>query len=485
MARLRDLSIRQKLLWIGLVSGGTALAAASAAFIAYDVHHFRQRLVDRLAMAAQLIAAYSTAAVTFHDERVATAGLSALRARPQVVGAAIYDTAGQVLASYSRPDTAFTPPPAPRLGSEEHRFEADGLVLFRPILSEKLPIGAVVIRSDLSELRERVRQFARIALGVSILSLGVSLLISARSHASIAGPIRDLANVARAVSERQDYSLRAAVRGHDELGSLTETFNEMLGRIQMHDAQLQEAQRGLERRVEERTRELTGLNREMEAFSYSVSHDLRAPLRHIHGFVNMLRIRVAGTLDAKSAHYVDVIAEGASQMGHLIDDLLGFSRMSRAEMLATRVDLDALLQEVLPEVQRGAEGREIEWKTEPLPVVRGDRALLRVVLVNLLANAVKYTRTSEHARVEVGALPGEDGHVVLCVRDNGVGFDMEYVDKLFGVFQRLHRSEEFEGTGIGLATVRRIVERHGGRAWAVGAVGQGAAFHVSLPRWRA
>jgi light-regulated signal transduction histidine kinase (bacteriophytochrome) len=213
-----------------------------------------------------------------------------------------------------------------------------------------------------------------------------------------------------------------------------------------------------------------------------VSHDLRAPLRHINGFVNLLQVRAGASLDAKSSHYLEVIAGGASQMGRLIDDLLAFSRMGRTELLESRVSLDALVREVVSEVQWQAGERAVDWRIGALPDVRGDRAMLRVVLVNLLANAVKYTRTRDTPRIDVDAAPGADGHVVLRVKDNGVGFDMQYAGKLFGVFQRLHKAEDFEGTGIGLATVRRVVHRHGGEVWAEGALGEGATFWLSLPR---
>jgi light-regulated signal transduction histidine kinase (bacteriophytochrome) len=258
-------------------------------------------------------------------------------------------------------------------------------------------------------------------------------------------------------------------------------FNDLWAWIDTREAELGEARATLEQRVEERTRQLTALNKEMEAFTYSVSHDLRAPLRHVNGFVSLLRAHAGATLDADASRYLDVIAQGASQMGRLIDDLLEFSRMGRTALTLREVELDPLVREVVAEVARDAPGRAIDWTFAALPCVAGDRALLRVALVNLLSNAVKYTRTREPARIEVGRRPDADGELVLFVKDNGVGFDMRYAAKLYGVFQRLHRAEEFEGTGIGLATVRRVVDRHGGRTWAESALGAGATFYLSLP----
>ncbi|KFE63545.1 ATP-binding protein [Hyalangium minutum] len=246
------------------------------------------------------------------------------------------------------------------------------------------------------------------------------------------------------------------------------------------EARIRELNATLERRVAERTRELEEANRELEAFSYSVSHDLRAPLRHITGFVQLLDKRARSVLDAKSQEFLKTIAEAAQRGGQLVDDLLDFSRMSRAEMRLASVSLGSLVEEVRRELLPDVEGRRVTWKVEALPAVHGDAALLRLVFRNLLSNAIKYTRTKPEAVIEIfaHALPEE---TEVVVRDNGVGFEMEFVGKLFGVFQRLHSVEEFEGTGIGLANVRRVVHRHGGRVWAEGVPGQGATFHFTLP----
>jgi PAS domain S-box-containing protein len=238
----------------------------------------------------------------------------------------------------------------------------------------------------------------------------------------------------------------------------------------------------LEELVKERTAGLEAANKELEAFAYSVSHDLRAPLRHIDGFLELLQKQAGKAIDAESRHYMDAISNAAKKMGQLIDDLLSFSRMGRQAITFQPVDLGDLVRHVIREFEPDVAGRNIQWRIGELPWVEADDAMLRIVVANLISNALKFTRPRPQTRIEIGSLPGQDTETTIFVRDNGVGFDTAYVDKLFGVFQRLHRADEFEGTGIGLANVRRIIARHGGRTWAQGRLDEGATFYFALPR---
>jgi PAS domain S-box-containing protein len=263
-------------------------------------------------------------------------------------------------------------------------------------------------------------------------------------------------------------------------GYFAVTFTDVTERKAAEEA-LHRLNSELDRRVLERTAELEASNKELEGFTYSVSHDLRAPLRHIHGFLELLQKKVGTAIDEQGRHYMKNISEAAQKMGRLIDELLSFSRMGRHNLSHQWVELATLVQEVIREFEPDTAGRTIKWRIGDLPVVSGDEAMLRTVLVSLIHNALKFTHSRKEARIEIGSIAGQTSEAVIFVRDNGVGFDMAYADKLFGVFQRLHREEEFEGTGIGLANVRRIITRHGGGTWAEGECDRGATFYFSLP----
>ena len=265
---------------------------------------------------------------------------------------------------------------------------------------------------------------------------------------------------------------------------ILESLADQVG-ISMHNARMygkvREFAATLEKRVEDRTAQLEVANKELEAFAYSVSHDLRAPLRHINGFIELLGKDQGSGVSEKNARYLQIICEAAKQMGELIDDLLTFSRMAREELRKTCLNPTPVVNDVVASLRSEIEGRTVRWMIHELPMVTADPAMLKLVFVNLISNAQKFTRTRDVAEIEVGTIESDGKEIILFVKDNGVGFDMEYVHKLFGVFQRLHSKDEFEGTGIGLANVRRIISRHGGRTWAEGTVGVSASFYLSLP----
>jgi len=502
------LTIPQRLLLVTTLSSSSALLIAGITLAVLDERQARADLLRRRTTDAEMIGLHSASALTFDDRSAAESTLAALRVKKDVEHACIYTTAGRLFAAYRSRGGGCPATAGPAQAS--HRLEADRLVVSYPVVHDGEALGTIVIQSNLEELAAHSRRIVWLGLQVSLVAFAVGLLIAWRYQRALSDPLLALARTAQEVTDRKDYSVRLHAKAPAEIGVLIEKFNWMLAQIQQHDQELRSVQAQLEQRVVERTRELqqellvrreaeaevrrlndalsqrleevTALNQEIESFSYSVSHDLRAPLRHVNGFVDLLRERAAGLLDETCQRYLGVIASGAKQMGCLIDDLLGFSRMGRSELSRRDVALEGLLNEVTQDAQRETLGRDIEWVLHPLPTVRGDSSMLRIVFVNLLSNAVKYSNRVAKARIEVGWQSGENGLVTVFVRDNGVGFDMRYADKLFGVFQRLHRAEDFEGTGIGLATVRRIANRHGGNAWAESEVGRGATFYVSFAK---
>lgn len=322
-----------------------------------------------------------------------------------------------------------------------------------------------------SEAYSGLRHLIFLLIGLLLLSGALAACVAVYVAHRLVRPIHVLQEGARLVGQGQlDHFI--TVDTQDELAELAGEFNRM-------SAQLQESYANLEHRVVERTAALADVNQELEAFSYSVSHDLRAPLRSIDGFSQVLLEDYADKLDTQGKDHLQRVRRASQRMGQLIDDMLNLSRVTRSEMLRERAYLSALAQDIAAELQQTAPHRQVEFIIEEGLTAEGDARLLRIALENLIGNAWKFTSNHPRARIELG-VTHKDGVQAYFVRDDGAGFDMTHADKLFGAFQRLHSSTEFGGTGIGLATVQRIIHRHGGRVWAEGAVEQGATFYFTL-----
>jgi len=476
----RDLPIRQKLRRIVLIIAGISVLGACAAFMTYQWFASRNAMARQLEIVAEIVGDQSSAALEFGQAPQADAILRSLKAERQVVGAVLYGADGKVFARYLREGAEADALPA-RASGDLRVFDAGGLLVTVPVRSGSERIGTFSVRSDLSMASKRLMlDLVTVAL-VLLAAMVAVLYLSTRLGGLITQPVTRLAEVVRAVTKERKYSIRVEKGGQDEMGDLFAGFNDMLSQIEARDAALALARDELELRVQKRTRELGEANKELEGFSYSVSHDLRAPLRAISGFSQMLLEDCAPRLDAEGQRYLKVIQENTRRMGQLIDDLLAFSGLGRKNVEPVRIDMESMAKEVFEELKAANPGRTFDFRLSALPPAQGDRPMMKQVFVNLLSNAVKYSRGKEPAVIEVGSRT-EAEEVVYFVRDNGVGFSMNYVEKLFGVFQRLHSPKEFEGTGVGLALVQRIIQRHGGRIWADAKLNEGAIFSFALPK---
>ncbi len=475
MATVRTSSILRRLTIMNMLVSFVALVLACAGFFAYDQITFRQDMVRTLSAQAQLISSASVSSIVFNDPQTAAITLSALKNASNIKSAAIFEADHKALAQYSRDplDQVASVPPFPPDHIEEHWFRDRNLTMVRQIVSEGKTIGYVYLRADLREIDQRFNRYALIALGVLVISLLAAILVSSRFRESVAQPIVELAQTAQKVTRDKDYSIRMAqVRHNDELAVLVDSFNEMLKELQKsHDE--------LEQRVQERTRELLAANRELEVFSYSVSHDLRGPLDSLNGFAYVLLKQYGAKLDDQARELIEDIRSSGQRMTELIDDLLNLSRVTTSAMRTDKVDLAAMARVFMEELCRSEPSRQVEFVAPEHEEAIGDPHLLRIVIENLLRNAWKYTSHHLSARIELGRQE-DGGRPVYFVKDDGSGFDPKSANRLFKPFQRLHSTDEFAGNGIGLATVKRIIQKHGGEIWAEGEVEQGACFYFTL-----
>ncbi len=465
-----------------MLVSGVALLLACASFIGYDLISFREATVYNLSIQAQIAGTNAVSALLFDDQNSAEKTLSALQASPNIISAGILTLDGRPFATYFR-DKDGVPPALPQMASRQteiHQFGNGTVLLVRAIEFQGKPTGIIYIQSGMEVLYARLKLYAGISAVVLAMSLLVALLISSIFQRDIAGPIVQLAEIAQRISRDKDYSVRAAqADSRDEVSVLVEAFNGMLSQIQEREEALQEAHNELEHRVQERTTELNNINKELEAFSYSVSHDLRAPLRAIDGFSQALLEDYGDKLDSFGQDHLQRVRLAAQRMSTLIDDLLNLSRVTRSEIHREKLDISAVVKSIAEELQRTAPDRKVTFVITEGLTADGDSRLLRVAIENLVGNAWKYTSAHKSARIEFG-FHQDNGRSAYFIRDDGAGFDPRYSDRLFGAFQRLHAMTEFPGTGIGLATVQRIIRRHGGEIWAEGAVEKGATFYFTL-----
>jgi signal transduction histidine kinase len=511
MAPVRS-SVHRKLLVVVLATTSLALAITGAAMVYFDLRTFRRNWDSDLTAQADILGLAAVPALEFEDPGSARAYLTLLEAKPDILGAAIYTATGAMFARYTagahqaadghdtaggRDGSGF--PRLPDLDGIE--VAGDEIEIFRRIVSDDEILGTVYIKAHYG-IVERLLDYLAIFGAAMALSLLAAFVISRKLQRSVTQPIRDITAVARGVVERRDFESRAKRTTDDEIGVLVDAFNEMLTEIGARTQTLEKSNRslehevgeraraeqalqalnaGLEERVAARTAELEAANKDLEGFSYSVSHDLRAPIRAISGFSSLLVEDHGASLDTEARRKLGIIGAEAARMGRLIDDLLAFSRLGRKALEPVDLDMAELARSTFERLRHSSGEAPVDFRLGSMPRARGDRSLLEQVWINLLSNAVKFSAKKPAPVIEAGGISAES-EIVYFVRDNGAGFDSRYAPRLFGVFQRLHSDSEFPGTGVGLALVHKIITRHGGRVWADGKLDEGATFHFTLPK---
>jgi len=477
---MKGTSIQQKLMRVILITCAITLLLTSSAYFGYQYFNLKQTYLKQVANTGKIIAFNSTAALAFDNANDAEEILSSLKVDEHIVGAALYNQDGKLFAKYPENISVTDLPVKPQgdgYGVQNSNFEG-----FQPVMEGNKQLGTLYIRTDRKAIHELFAFYTLASIVILIFSLVVAYFISRILQQSISKPILALAEVSKSISVDKDYSVRAIRYTNDETGALTDAFNQMLSQIEHQNRDIISFNQQLEEKISERTEELERANKELEAFSYSVSHDLRSPLRALNAYSQMFEEDYAELLDAKAMKLLGNIQRNAKRMGRLIDDLLEFSKLGRKELVKTNIGMNQLVTEVMKEVSDGKQNTSV-ITVEDLPDCLADRGLIYQVWVNLISNAIKYSSKKENPVIHIGSKIN-DNQVVYFIKDNGAGFNMDYAKMLFKVFQRLHSPKEFEGTGIGLAIIARIIAKHGGNVWAEGEVDKGATFFFTISNSR-
>jgi signal transduction histidine kinase len=495
MLAFGDMSIKRKLTLIIMAASSAVLVLAGASFLVYEWRSAPGHLAEGLSSLAAVVARNSTAALAFDDENAAGEILGALGSTPNIVRAHLFRKDGSVLAAFER-DPQMKEPLRCQAGFTGYGAVDGGIELCRRIVHRGEMLGTIGLRSDLSEAEARIRSFAQIVSAVLLMSLLVALGISWGLQRIVSATILALAGLAHAVSRERNYSLRAASANRDEIGDLVEEFNQMLEQIQKRDGELQKAQLELEKRIEElqhevaerrraetalasQAKELERSNQELQQFAYVASHDLQEPLRMITGFTQLLAKRYQGKLDKDADEYIGYAVEGALRMQRLINDLLFYSRVGTRGKPFAPAKCEEVLATTLANLRVAMEESRAVVTHDSLPEVWCDGEQLVQLLQNLIGNGIKY-RNSDGPRVHVSSRR-EGGQWLFSVKDNGIGIDSQYAERVFVIFQRLHGRDEYPGSGIGLSICKKIVERHGGKIWLESEPGKGSTFYFTLP----
>ena len=470
--------LKTKLLLLTVSISTLGILLVCSALIVVENKTYEQQLESELHVIADILAEQSAAALLFEDSEQLNTIIASLQQIGTIEQVCVFNVSKNLVSALN--DSSSEPCPnldeRPAVG-----FVGDYYRLLEPVMLDGDVVGHFYLMSRLEVLREHIWTFIVVTFSVGLGIQALLVLVALRLQRVVSEPIVELSDAAERISHEHDYSIRVPVYGKDELGALGSAFNEMIGTIQQQNRKILQSKGDLERTVAARTSELSHANRELEAFSFSVSHDLRQPLRAIEGFSQALEEDCRDQLDDTGLDYLSRIRAATVRMGSLIDGMLVLSRVSRQAMETKEVDLSAMLKEIAQELHDTTEDIPTEVAIQPNIRVVGDDRMLRIAFQNLLENAWKYSSKNDMRRIDVSARDTGES-IIIELKDNGVGFDMKYVDKLFVAFNRLHTPAQFSGTGLGLATVDRVVRRHFGRVRAESEVDKGASFYIEFPR---
>jgi signal transduction histidine kinase len=471
-------SIQTKIVTVILLTSGTVLLLTFAAYFLYEYYSFKRTTVYELSLMSRMLGENSTQSILLKDHENTNQILSSLEVEPHILAGAIYDSSNDLVAEYHHGTSNVE---LPKKFAFKDGFQVEGGLVSgsQPITNEGKRIGSVYLVSDMTAVFDRFLLYTNIAGLIFILSIVVAYFVSKRLQRSLSAPIVDLAETAKLISTNRNYSIRAKKHDHDEVGMLTDEFNQMLERIEAQNQEIVDFTHSLEEKVKARTIELENAYEELEAFSYTVSHDLSAPLRHIDAFMSEFLEENEANLEGDNKKLVTNSIRYARKMRQLIDDLLAFSQLSKKELVKDEISMKELVQGVLHDINPDGSDR-VNVQLADLPNCHCDRATIYQVWENLLSNAIKYSKKKEKSDITIG-FERSNGMVTYFVKDNGAGFDMRNYNKLFNAFQRLHPQSQFEGTGVGLAIVQRIIAKHHGKVWAESVVDEGSTFYFSLP----
>lgn len=500
--RKRTEPIKRKLIRVILLTCSVVLFLTYASYFAYEYFTYREVTKTQLTTLGKVVAANSTAALAFENRTDANEILDALKAEKNIVAASLYNDSGHLFAKYPRDIAVYKLPRKPLHDGPE--FKDYHLELFQPVIENGKRWGTLYIELDMAAIYERLRLYGIIAFLVIFVSFVVAYFLSKRLQQTISEPILQLADTARRVSEHHDYSVRAHKTSNDEIGVLTDAFNHMLTQIEVQNSEILSFNMQLEQRIKARTVELESTNEKLEVvneklvrsnndleqFAYVASHDLQEPLRKIQIFTEMAE-RSAGN-NKETVTYFEKIHASAKRMTELIKSVLNYSRLSKTEEQFEKVDLNALVENAKTDLELLITEKQAVIKNEVLPTIYGIPLQLNQLFLNLFSNALKFStrspvititsRTLTPAEVNQNEhLHGREKYIEIVFSDNGIGFEQQYADQIFTIFQRLHDKKSYEGTGIGLALCKKIIENHHGYIFAKSEPGKGASFYMYFP----